>query len=113
MSDELWDLTAETHTVQKMVERLRASDLAGTTTPDQERVYRLRRAALAQRHLARFPADADGIAEAQRSAVLLREHDALHASHHGPVPASAPQWLHLDQVAGYVRQEAAAAGIDC
>ncbi|MEW2615109.1 hypothetical protein AB0937_33995 [Streptomyces sp. NPDC047880] len=111
MTDELWHLMRETTEVRRLADALRLSDLAGTTTPDQEREYLLRRAAVDQRHLVLFPADEKGIAEAQRSAVMLRDHDAVHASHQGAVPAAAPQWVSLDGAADYVRQEAAAAGL--
>ncbi|MFH8642071.1 hypothetical protein [Streptomyces goshikiensis] len=113
MSEQLWGLMVETDAVRRMANELRASDLAGTTMPERAREFRLRRAALAQRHLALHPTDADGIAEAQQSAVLILGHDAVHASHRGLVPAWAPQWLRQGAAAGYVRQEAAAAGIDC
>ncbi|MEU9480729.1 hypothetical protein [Streptomyces sp. NPDC048191] len=113
MTDELWDLMRETTEVRRLADALRQSDLAGTTTPDQEREYLLRRAAVDQRHLALYPADEKGAAEAQRSAVMLRDHDAVHASHRGAFPASAPQWVSLNGAADYVRQEAAAAGIAC
>jgi hypothetical protein len=99
----------ETVAVRRMADELRESDKAGTTTPDREREYRLRRAAVDQRHVALFPADADGIAEAQRSAVMLRDYDVVHASHRGLIPAAARQWVSLDGAADYVRQEAAAA----
>ena len=109
MSEQLWELMRETMTVRRLADELRESDRAGTTTPDREREYRLRRAAVDQRHLALYPNDADGIAEAQRSAVMLRDHDAVHASHRGLIPATAPQWVSLDGAANYVRQEVAAA----
>ncbi|GHH25729.1 hypothetical protein [Streptomyces rubradiris] len=111
MTDELWDLMRETMALRQLSDALYQSDLAGTTAPSQEREYRLRRAAADQRHVALYPDDEKGRAEAQRSAVMLREHDAIHASHRGAVPATASQWVSLDGAAAYVRQEAAAAGL--
>ncbi|MFI8944146.1 hypothetical protein [Streptomyces syringium] len=108
MSDQLWELMQETQAVRQLAETLRTTDRTGTTTPDQEREYLLRRAALDQRHRAYDPQDMAGAAEAQQSAVMLRDHDAVHGTHQGPVPASAARWISLDGAARYVRQEVAA-----
>ncbi|MFD8385198.1 hypothetical protein ACFV2X_42900 [Streptomyces sp. NPDC059679] len=109
MSDELWKLLRETAEVQRMIEALRHSDQAGTTTPEQEREYLLRRAVLAQRHLAAAELTgsdpADAASDAQRTALTLWEHDALHGSTGGPIQATDLAW-NITNVREYVRQEA-------
>ncbi|MFJ8388560.1 hypothetical protein ACIQ9Q_29365 [Streptomyces sp. NPDC094438] len=112
MSEDLWDLLRETFEVQRLIEELRGSDLAGTTTPTQERAFLLRRAALAQRHLAQAVATGvdvqDAEADAEQTAMLLWKHDQLHDSSRGSTPAADPRWS-LTNVHEYVVQEAAAA----
>ncbi|MFJ4343012.1 hypothetical protein [Streptomyces sp. NPDC088915] len=115
MTEDLWDLLRSTHKVQRMVEDLRLSDAAGTTTAEQEREYYLHRAALAQRHLA-AAADTgsdpeEGRQEAGEAALLLWKHDSLHGSHRGLLPARHPNWK-ASNLGDYVRQETEAAGLD-
>ncbi|MGW9436723.1 hypothetical protein [Streptomyces sp. NPDC055607] len=115
MTEDLWDLLRSTQKVQRMVDDLRLSDAVGTTTAEQERDYCLHRAALAQRHLA-AAADIGSDPEearqdAEEAALLLWKHDSLHASHRGLLPARHPNWK-TSNLSGYVRQEAAAAGLD-
>ncbi|MFF3982774.1 hypothetical protein [Streptomyces sp. NPDC001828] len=115
MTEDLWSLLRSTHEVQLMTDALRVSDAAGTTTPEQEREYRLRRAALAQRHLAAVGVTGSDPEEARRdaelTASLLWKHDTLHGSHRGPVPAAHPDWK-ASNLADYVRQEADATGLN-
>ncbi|MFI7396190.1 hypothetical protein [Streptomyces tendae] len=115
MTEDLWSLLRSTYTVQRMVDNLRLSDAAGTTTPEQEREYRLHRAALAQRHVAAAATTGSDPEEASQDAELtanqLWKHDALHGSHRGPLPATHPSWK-ASNLGDYVRQEAAAAGLD-
>lgn len=112
MSDELWQLLRETAAVQRLIDGLTVSDRAGTTTPEQEREYRLRRAVLAQRHLELAESTGsdpeEAAADAEQTAVMLWKHDALHGSHRGRIPATAPAWK-ASNASEYVRQEAAAA----
>jgi hypothetical protein len=114
MNEELWSLLRDTHDLRRMVDELRSSDAAGTTTPEQERDYRLHRAALAQRHLA--AADDTGSdpeearEDAERAAALLWKHDRLHSSHRGSLPAAHATWK-VSNLDAYVRQEAAEAGL--
>lgn len=113
-NNELWELLRGTAQLQRLLDELRISDAAGTTTAEQEREYRLRRAALAQRHLAAAaetgsdPVEAR--ADAEETAKLLWDHDALHGSHRGPRPATDPVWQE-STLHDYVRQEAEAAGL--
>jgi hypothetical protein len=112
MSEDLWDLMRETAEVQRLIDELRCSDMAGTTTPERERAFRLRRAALAQRHLAQAVAIGVDVqnaeADAEQTAMLLWKHDQLHDSTRGSIPAADPDWS-LASVHEYVVQEAAAA----
>ncbi|MET8822539.1 hypothetical protein [Streptomyces rochei] len=114
MSDLLWGLLKDTARVQGMLDEIRVTDAAGTTTPEKEREYRLRRAALAQRHLAAAADTGSDPVQAQEDAVrtaqLLWQHDVQHESSLGPIPPCSPVWgsRGLDE---YVRQEAAAAGL--
>ncbi|MGA5643345.1 hypothetical protein ACPCTN_31965 [Streptomyces cinereoruber] len=114
MTEDLWSLLRWTCQVQRMVDDLRVSDAAGTTTPEQEREYRLHRAALAQQHLAAADATGSDPEEARRdadlTASLLWKHDTLHRSHRGPLPATHPGWK-ASNLSDYVRQEADAAGL--
>ncbi|GHH54873.1 hypothetical protein [Streptomyces candidus] len=111
MSEELWDLLRETSEVHRLIDELRCSDLVGTTTPEQERAFLLRRAALAQRHLTQAVATGvdvqDAEADAEQTAMLLWKHDQLHDSSRGLIPAADPRWS-LANVQEYVVQEAAA-----
>ncbi|WP_371801570.1 hypothetical protein OHA38_43420 (plasmid) [Streptomyces sp. NBC_01732] len=111
-SEDLWDLMRETAEVQRLIGELRCSDMAGTTTPEQERAVRLRRAALAQRHLAHAVATGVDVqkaeADAEQTAMLLWKHDQLHDSSGGSIPAADPSWS-LANVHEYVVQEASAA----
>ncbi|MGW0491180.1 hypothetical protein [Streptomyces olivaceus] len=115
MTEDLWSLLRSTYEVQCMCDDLRVSDAAGTTTAEQEREYRLCRAALAQRHLVAAADTGSDPEEARRDAELtaqqLWKHDTLHGSHRGPQPASHSTWnvANLDH---YVRQEAEAAGLN-
>ncbi|MFE9406808.1 hypothetical protein ACFYNY_34435 [Streptomyces sp. NPDC006530] len=115
MTDDQWSLLRSTHEVQAMGEELRLSDAAGTTTPEQERKYLLRRAALAQRHLAAASTigcdPKDARQDADMTANRLWKHDALHGTHCGPLPAKHPDWK-ASNIYGYVRQEADAAGLN-
>ncbi|MFE4264517.1 hypothetical protein [Streptomyces sp. NPDC056883] len=115
MTEDLWSLLRSTCEVQNMCDDLRLSDAAGTTTPEQERHYRLCRAALAQRHLAAADATGSNPEEARQdaelTASLLWKHDTLHGSHHGPLPATHPRWK-VSNLGDYVRQEADAAGLN-
>jgi hypothetical protein len=115
MTEDLWSLLRSTYEVQRMCDELRVSDAAGTTTPEQEREYRLCRAALAQRHLAAADATDSDPEEARQDAELtatqLWKHDTLHGSHRGPLPAAHPDWKVLN-LGDYVRQEADAAGLN-
>ncbi|MEV4042828.1 hypothetical protein [Streptomyces sp. NPDC049744] len=115
MTEDLWSLLRSTYKVQRMGDDLRLSDAAGTTTPEQEREYRLHRATLAQRHLAAAAATGSDPEEARQdaelTASLLWKHDTLHGSHRGPLPATHPDWK-ASNLADYVRQEAEAAGLE-
>ncbi|MEU5091051.1 hypothetical protein [Streptomyces sp. NPDC021356] len=115
MTEDLWSLLRSTCEVQRMGDELRVSDAAGTTTPEQEREYRLCRAALAQRHLAAAGTTGSDLQEAREdaelTASLLWKHDALHGSHRGPLPAKLPGWK-ASNLGDYVRQEADAAGLN-
>ncbi|MBD2829868.1 hypothetical protein ID875_21100 [Streptomyces globisporus] len=111
----LWGLSRTTALVLRMANDLRHSDAAGTTTPEQERELYLHRAALAQRHLA-AAADTGSDPEearqdAEQTASLLWKHDALHGGHQGLISATDPRWK-ASNLRDYVRQEAAAAGLD-
>ncbi|RPK32408.1 hypothetical protein EES39_38640 [Streptomyces sp. ADI92-24] len=112
MFEDLWDLLCENAEVQRLINELQGSDLAGTTTPEQERTVRLRRAVLAQGHLAHAVATGgdvqDAEVDAEQTAMLLWKHDQLHDSSRGPVPAADPAWS-LATVHQYVVQEARAA----
>ncbi|MYS32917.1 hypothetical protein K388_06926 [Streptomyces sp. KhCrAH-43] len=114
MTDDVWSLLRSTHEVQRMVDELRVSDAAGTTTPEQEREYRLCRAALDQRHLAAVEITGSDLQQARvdadTAASLLWKHDALYGSHRGPLPATHPSWK-VSNLGDYVRQEADAAGL--
>ncbi|MFF1737220.1 hypothetical protein [Streptomyces sp. NPDC058247] len=110
---DLWDLTKETMEVRDLIVGLHRSDLAGTTTPEQERTFLLRRAALEQRHLAMTKATRstglqDAETKAEQTAVALWKHDQLHHSSRGSIPAADPGWS-LASVHEYVVQEAKAA----
>lgn len=114
MTEDLYSLLRSTYDVQLMGDALRVSDAAGTTTPQQEREYRLCRAALAQRHLAAADATGSDAEEARQdaelTASLLWKHDTLYDSHRGPLPAKHPDWK-ASNLGDYVRQEANAAGL--
>lgn len=115
MTEDLWSLLRSTYEVQRMCDDLRVSDAAGTTTAEQEREYRLCRAALAQRHLAAAADTGSDPEEARRDAELtaqhLWKHDSLHNGHRGLLPAAHPTW-NVSNLDRYVRQEAEAAGLD-
>ncbi|WP_432138609.1 hypothetical protein [Streptomyces sp. bgisy154] len=84
---------------------------AGTTTPEQEREYRLRRAALPQRHLAAVDETGSDPEEARKdaeqTATLLWKNDKLHGSHRGSSPGGTSDWK-ISNLHDYVRQEAGA-----
>lgn len=114
MTEDLWSLMRSTYEVQRMCDELRLSDAAGTTTPEQEREYRLHRAALAQRHLAAAKAtDSDpkeALQDAELTASLLWKHDTLHGSHRGLLSPAHSGWK-VPTLGDYVRQEVEAAGL--
>ncbi|MFD3890429.1 hypothetical protein ACFWSH_35115 [Streptomyces microflavus] len=114
MSEDSYSLSRATFEVRLMCDQLRLSDAAGTTTPEQEREYRLRRAALAQRHLAATAITRSDPQEAREdaelTATMLWKHDTLHGGHRGPLPATHPHWK-ASNLGDYVRQEADVAGL--
>nr|WP_024127921.1 hypothetical protein [Streptomyces sp. 14R-10]AHF46195.1 hypothetical protein pZL1.30c [Streptomyces sp. 14R-10] len=114
MTEDLWSLLRSTCEVQRMCDELRVSDAAGTTTPEQEREYRLRRAVLDQRHLAAAAITGSDPQEARQDAELtasmLWKHDAQHGGHRGPLPAAHSHWK-ASNLSDYVRQEADVAGL--
>ncbi|WP_274036700.1 hypothetical protein [Streptomyces sp. MMBL 11-1] len=108
--------TTDSFTLLRATAAVERLDVELTVHPgdrQRERTYLVHRAALADRAapvLAEVEDPAVSEEDAEGTARRLLEHDRVHGTGHGPVPADDARWE--SDARGYVRQEHAAAVLD-